>query len=341
MTRTHLPVGAWFLVLGLSACANRGMQAPDDDPVRPATSRPGTVADAGSPGEQHGRGHRSVPAERPAPAARLGTGGRAQHRWDARHWRHARDRRDARHWRHGRDARHWRHGRYGAERLGMSVRRVGRSIAPARARCAWRTVTSPTFRVSIGTPPPGNFAAPAGCEAACSRSAAPTSSVGTAVVDTAAQDLNVNAKVTELGRRRRHLRVLRQREPRSRPCSSRPGCRAAASSGCTWQVQLQTQDQRAATDTDPTGGTCSGTLLRVPGGRSGARPARRRRPTRRRSPRSTTRRARTSRGQPNRRPAVASDGGVAPGLLGRAAHRRHQRSGKTTAGRRGAQNCSS
>ena len=29
--------------------------------------------------------------------------------------------------------------------------------------------------------------------------------------------------------------------------------------GCVWQVQLQTQDQRATTATDPTGGTCSST----------------------------------------------------------------------------------
>jgi len=27
--------------------------------------------------------------------------------------------------------------------------------------------------------------------------------------------------------------------------------------GCNWQVQLQTQDQRPSTDTNPTGGTCN------------------------------------------------------------------------------------
>ncbi|HVZ85719.1 MAG TPA: hypothetical protein VHG72_02045, partial [Polyangia bacterium] len=35
-------------------------------------------------------------------------------------------------------------------------------------------------------------------------------------------------------------------------------------SGCVWQVQLQTQDQRATTATDPTGGTCSSTCERYP-----------------------------------------------------------------------------
>jgi hypothetical protein len=34
--------------------------------------------------------------------------------------------------------------------------------------------------------------------------------------------------------------------------------------GCVWQVQLQTQDQRAATATDPTGGTCSSNCERYP-----------------------------------------------------------------------------
>ena len=41
-------MAVWFVALALSGCANRGMQAPDDDPVRPASSRPGTVLDAGS-----------------------------------------------------------------------------------------------------------------------------------------------------------------------------------------------------------------------------------------------------------------------------------------------------
>jgi hypothetical protein len=34
--------------------------------------------------------------------------------------------------------------------------------------------------------------------------------------------------------------------------------------GCNWQVQLQTQDQRATTDTDPTGGTCASNCYRYP-----------------------------------------------------------------------------
>ncbi|HVT10070.1 MAG TPA: hypothetical protein VHO67_21565, partial [Polyangia bacterium] len=35
-------------------------------------------------------------------------------------------------------------------------------------------------------------------------------------------------------------------------------------SGCTWQVQLQTQDQRASTNDDPTGGTCASNCYRYP-----------------------------------------------------------------------------
>jgi len=34
--------------------------------------------------------------------------------------------------------------------------------------------------------------------------------------------------------------------------------------GCSWQVQLQTQDQRATTDADPTGGTCASNCYRYP-----------------------------------------------------------------------------
>ena len=34
---------------------------------------------------------------------------------------------------------------------------------------------------------------------------------------------------------------------------------AGSLTGCTWQVQLQTQDQRDSTDTNPSGGTCDAT----------------------------------------------------------------------------------
>jgi hypothetical protein len=34
--------------------------------------------------------------------------------------------------------------------------------------------------------------------------------------------------------------------------------------GCSWQIQLQTQDQRLTTDKDPTGGTCSSNCERYP-----------------------------------------------------------------------------
>jgi hypothetical protein len=34
--------------------------------------------------------------------------------------------------------------------------------------------------------------------------------------------------------------------------------------GCVWQVQLQTQDQRGTTETDPTGGTCASNCQRYP-----------------------------------------------------------------------------
>lgn len=39
---------------------------------------------------------------------------------------------------------------------------------------------------------------------------------------------------------------------------------AGSLSGCSWQVQLQTQDQRLSTDTDPTGGTCASNCYRYP-----------------------------------------------------------------------------
>jgi len=39
---------------------------------------------------------------------------------------------------------------------------------------------------------------------------------------------------------------------------------AGSLTGCVWQVQLQTQDQRPATSTDPTGGTCASNCERYP-----------------------------------------------------------------------------
>jgi len=35
-------------------------------------------------------------------------------------------------------------------------------------------------------------------------------------------------------------------------------------SGCAWQVQLQTQDQRPSTSTNPSGGTCASNCNRFP-----------------------------------------------------------------------------
>jgi hypothetical protein len=34
--------------------------------------------------------------------------------------------------------------------------------------------------------------------------------------------------------------------------------------GCSWQVQVQTQDQKASTDTSPSGGTCASNCYRYP-----------------------------------------------------------------------------
>jgi hypothetical protein len=39
---------------------------------------------------------------------------------------------------------------------------------------------------------------------------------------------------------------------------------AGSLSGCTWQVQVQTQDQRPTTDTNPSGGTCASNCYRYP-----------------------------------------------------------------------------
>ena len=48
---------------------------------------------------------------------------------------------------------------------------------------------------------------------------------------------------------------------------------AGSLSGCTWQVQLQTQDQRSTADTDPTGGTCASNCYRYPAAPALAVPA--------------------------------------------------------------------
>ena len=39
---------------------------------------------------------------------------------------------------------------------------------------------------------------------------------------------------------------------------------AGSLNGCTWQVQVQTQDQRPTTDTNPSGGTCASNCYRYP-----------------------------------------------------------------------------
>jgi hypothetical protein len=39
---------------------------------------------------------------------------------------------------------------------------------------------------------------------------------------------------------------------------------AGSLTGCTWQVQVQTQDQRPSTDTNPSGGTCASNCYRYP-----------------------------------------------------------------------------
>ena len=91
----------------------------------------------------------------------------------------------------------------------------------------------------------------------------PGSSSGTASVDTAAQNLKLNVMVTSWA----GGGVVFESCVNATSFASvrfTATLSAGSLSGCTWQVQLQTQDQRASTDVDPIGGTCTSNCYGYP-----------------------------------------------------------------------------
>jgi len=85
-----------------------------------------------------------------------------------------------------------------------------------------------------------------------------TSSTSAAVVDTTAQNLKLNFTVAA-GQYAGGGLIFESCVDASAFTSVSFSAAVSAGSltGCTWQVQLQTQDQRPSTDTNPTGGTCN------------------------------------------------------------------------------------
>ena len=92
-----------------------------------------------------------------------------------------------------------------------------------------------------------------------------TASTSTAAVDTTAQNLKLNFKVAATDYAGGGLTFD--------SCVNATGftavqfnatVTAGSLTGCVWQVQLQTQDQRASTATSPSGGTCASNCYRYP-----------------------------------------------------------------------------
>jgi hypothetical protein len=101
-----------------------------------------------------------------------------------------------------------------------------------------------------------------------------TASTSTAAVDTTAQNLKLNFKVAAADYAGGGLTFD--------SCVNATGftsvqfnatVTAGSLTGCVWQVQLQTQDQRASTATSPSGGTCASNCYRFPTVASLATPA--------------------------------------------------------------------
>jgi hypothetical protein len=93
----------------------------------------------------------------------------------------------------------------------------------------------------------------------------PSPSAATATVDTSAQNLKLNVTVGATGYAGGRLTFD--------SCVNASGFTSVqftaaltggSLTGCTWQVQLQTQDQRQTTDTNPSGGTCTSSCYRYP-----------------------------------------------------------------------------
>jgi hypothetical protein len=276
-------IAVWLVAFGASSCANRGMRAPDEDPLDagwPANSRPGTTGDAGGP--------TSGEAGDPAPAAG-GAGGRASPAGTG-----------------GAGS-----GAAGAPGTG-GVTPTGGSpgtggVTGAGGVPAGTGGASGTGGLSAGTGGAGGTAGAAGhvCAAGgqldCSSAGAlqpangeitdfspldwnggtgqfcgaggvrgrlfsfggPGSSTGAASVDAAAQNLDLKVTVTSWA----GGGVIFESCVNAAAFTSVQFTATLVSgslSGCTWQVQLQTQDQRASTDTDPSGGTCTSNCYAYP-----------------------------------------------------------------------------
>jgi hypothetical protein len=90
-------------------------------------------------------------------------------------------------------------------------------------------------------------------------------SAATATVDTTAQNLKLNLTVGATGYAGGGLTFESCVNASSFTSVQFTAAITAGSlTGCTWQVALQTQDQRPTTDTNPTGGTCASNCYRYP-----------------------------------------------------------------------------
>ena len=90
-------------------------------------------------------------------------------------------------------------------------------------------------------------------------------SAATATVDTTAQNLKLNLTVGATGYAGGGLTFESCVNASSFTSVQFTAAITAGSlTGCTWQVALQTQDQRPTTDTNPSGGTCASNCYRYP-----------------------------------------------------------------------------
>jgi hypothetical protein len=128
----------------------------------------------------------------------------------------------------------------------------------------------PDGHVADFSPPEWNSSTAAWCDADGLRGplfaysgAAP--SAATATVDTTAQNLKLNLTVGATGYAGGGLTFESCVNASSFTSVQFTAAITAGSlTGCTWQVALQTQDQRPTTDTNPTGGTCASNCYRYP-----------------------------------------------------------------------------
>ena len=87
-----------------------------------------------------------------------------------------------------------------------------------------------------------------------------TPSTAAAAVDATAQNLKLNLMVVSGGYAGGRVNFDSCVDARAfNSVQFTASVTAGSLTGCTWQVQLQTQDQRPSTGTNPTGGTCNST----------------------------------------------------------------------------------